>query len=191
MPRSPKSDGVATIGLPKWCCQIRLTITRAARARGGPLVSQRASWSRPLASLGIAREGFGSRQPAPRAGRPRRGRAGRRLSGASRRSAGPRGRHRPRSPASGDLLLLAGQVSADLPSSQLGRELVFAVSASGRVSGLQPWQTRLGVPLFALRAALRLGRPLLGTRAARSRSGDIFNSSAPPGNGYFVLAKKP
>ena len=48
VPRRPKSEGVGTIGLPKWCCQIRLTITRAARSRGGPSVSQRARASRPL-----------------------------------------------------------------------------------------------------------------------------------------------
>ena len=37
VPRRPKSDGVGTIGLPKWCCQMRLTITRAVRALAGPL----------------------------------------------------------------------------------------------------------------------------------------------------------
>src|SRR3954452_13084328 len=53
-PRSPKSDGVGTIGLPKWCCQIRLTITRAARGRGGPSVSHRARARRTLPDSGRA-----------------------------------------------------------------------------------------------------------------------------------------
>ena len=45
--RTPKFDGVATIPRPKWCCQIRLTMTRAVS--GLSAVSTIASSSRPLA----------------------------------------------------------------------------------------------------------------------------------------------
>ena len=43
-PRVPKLEGVATIPLPKWCCQMRLTITRAVRGLSGR-VSQSAAYA--------------------------------------------------------------------------------------------------------------------------------------------------
>ena len=59
-PRSPKSLGVRTRPSPKWCCQIRLTMTRAVSGLSGR-ASQSASCSRPLPSRDPH---CGSRSPA-------------------------------------------------------------------------------------------------------------------------------
>ena len=66
----PKSSGVATIPSPKWCCQIRLTSTRAVRGLS-LLAIARARSSRPLP----VRNGFRSASgPDPdRQARNRRG----------------------------------------------------------------------------------------------------------------------
>ena len=40
-PRTPKFEGVATIPRPKWCCQIRLTITRAVSGWSGRVSQSR------------------------------------------------------------------------------------------------------------------------------------------------------
>ena len=133
VPRRPKSEGVGTIGLPKWCCQIRLTITRAVRCRGGPSVSQRAR-----AEPAAARRRAGRCVPSgsrtfgtPRGTTARRACAGRRRSGASRRSARRRGRRRPAGPAaSGPGLLEPLDLAAEL--------LELAVALPRRPSPARP-----------------------------------------------------
>ncbi len=100
-PRTPKSLGVATIPRPKWCCQRRLTTTRAVRGLS-ERVSQRAraSASARGGTGGVRWTGEMPRRPSRRArcqavGARPDGRGSSHRHGAGRRSRGHRFPRRP------------------------------------------------------------------------------------------------
>ena len=127
----PKFDGVATIPRPKWCCQIRLTMTRAVSGWSG-----RVSQSRqlePSAASATAMGGGGSPARNANRGTPR-GTTGPGLAGLApplerrRRPASPRRRRRPPGKSGGSAVRFRRSVPAFSSASRRRSLAVFRSS---------------------------------------------------------------
>ena len=192
-PRVPKSLGVPTRPRPKWCCQTRLTITRAANGRSAP------KWPGPFAIAPDPQRAADRRRPKepPAIGRAQRGRAcsdcrGRRSAADSHRPLAQD--HAPPSRAGmvdvgpGQLAVLAPQFVAILER----EEFVGLVERDPRqrfVARHEP--AHAGCPRIGRSRFVGIdpgNQAGIGSATSRNEVGGVAKSSATRGSGWLPAA---